>query len=97
VGVLALRDTFDYEISWIAGQNNPPAPNSQDSGISKTGVVIVFDPPSNIRKYPNEEILCSVREKKTINIYGSTGSWYWTDICGTMSVIDSSQVTFQPK
>jgi hypothetical protein len=64
VGVLALRDTFDYEISWIAGQNNPPAPNSQDSGISKTGVVIAFDPPSNIRKYPNEEILCSVREKR---------------------------------
>lgn len=71
---------------------------SSDSGISKTGVAIVFDPPSNVRKSPNaEEILCSVREKKTISIYNSTGSWYWTDVCGTMGVIDSSQVTFQPK
>ncbi|NJK45795.1 MAG: hypothetical protein HC933_17385 [Pleurocapsa sp. SU_196_0] len=103
VAVLALmRDTFDYKVPWIPVpwipvQSNTPTPNSQDSGISKTGVAIVFDPPSNVRKSPNEEILCSIREKKTINVYGSTGSWYWTDICGTMEVIDSSQVTFQPK
>jgi hypothetical protein len=98
VAVLALmRDTFDYKVPWIPVQSNTPTPISQDSGISKTGVAIVFDPPSNVRKSPNEEILCSVRERKTISIYGSTGSWYWTDICGTMGVIDSSQVTFQPK
>jgi hypothetical protein len=98
VAVLALmRDTFDYKVPWIPVQSNTPTPTSQDSGISKTGVAIVFDPPSNVRKSPNEEILCSIREKKTINVYGSTGSWYWTDICGTMGVIDSSQVTFQPK
>ena len=98
IAVLALmRDTFDYKIPWISAQNNTPTPILQDNSISKTGVAIVFDPPSNIRKSPNEEILCSVREKKTINIYGSTGTWYWTDICGTMGVIDSSKVTFQPK
>lgn len=98
VAVLALmRDTFDYKVSWIPVQSNTPTPISQDNGISKTGIAIVFDPPSNVRKSPNEEILCSVQEKKTINVYGSTGSWYWTDICGTMGVIDSSQVTFRPK
>lgn len=62
MGVLALmRDTFDYKVPWILVQGNASTPNSQDSGISKTGVAIVFDPPSNIRKSPNEEILCSVR------------------------------------
>jgi hypothetical protein len=98
VVVLALmRDTFDYKIPWITVQSNTPKATSQDSSISKTGVAIVFDPPSNVRKSPNGEILCSVREKKTINVYSSTGSWHWTDICGTMGVIDSSQVTFQPE
>jgi hypothetical protein len=37
------------------------------------------------------------REKKMINVYSSTASWYWTDICVTMGVTDSSQVTFQSK
>jgi len=55
---------------------------------------VVFDPPSNVRTAPNGPILCSVRERITINIYGSTGSWYYTDACGTTGVIDSSQLQF---
>ncbi|MDR9899771.1 hypothetical protein G7B40_035220 [Aetokthonos hydrillicola Thurmond2011] len=65
--------------------------------VSRTGVAIVFDPPSNIRESPNGRILCSVRRPTTINIYGSTGSWYYTDVCGTMGVIHSSQITFRAR
>ncbi len=64
--------------------------------ISKSEVAIVFDPPSNVRKSPNGESLCSVLDRTTIKIYGSTGEWYYIDVCGTMGVISSSQVTFQP-
>lgn len=98
VAVLALvRDTFNFTIPGIPVQSEASSLTSQGSGISKTGVAIVFDPPSNIRKSPSGEILCSVREYKTINIYGSPGSWYYPDTCGTMGMIHGSQITFQPK
>jgi hypothetical protein len=58
-------------------------------------VASVFAPPSNVRKSPNGEILCSVSQKKLINLYGTIGSWYYTDICGSMGVIDASQISLQ--
>jgi hypothetical protein len=62
VAVLALmRDTLDFTIPGFSGQNNLSPSTVQSSCISKTGVAIVFDPPSNIRKSPNGESLCSVR------------------------------------
>ncbi|MEY3867998.1 MAG: hypothetical protein RLZZ338_1889 [Cyanobacteriota bacterium] len=61
---------------------------------TRAGVAIVFDPPSNVRKYPNGEVLCSVRSRTNINIYGSIGEWYYTDVCGQIGVIHSSQVRF---
>ncbi len=64
------------------------------SATSNTGVALVYDPPSNVRVSPNGAILCSVRERTSINLYGSTGSWYYTDVCGKMGVINSSQIRF---
>ena len=64
------------------------------SSTSQAGSAIVFDPPSNVRVSPNGAILCSVQRKTTINIYGSSGSWYNTDICGTMGVISRDQIRF---
>jgi hypothetical protein len=61
---------------------------------SSAGVALVFDPPSNVRVSPNGQILCSVRKRTSINIYGSTGSWYYTNVCGRMGVINSSQIRF---
>jgi len=61
---------------------------------SRIGAAIVFDPPSNVRVSPNGEILCSVKERTTINIYGSVSSWYYTDVCGPMGFINFSQVRF---
>lgn len=73
-----------------------PTPTRLTPQIYKAEVAIVFDPPSNVRQSPNGNFLCSIRERTTINIYSSTGDWYYTDICGTMGVIHSSQITFQP-
>ena len=55
---------------------------------------VIFDPPSNIRTSPNGEILCSIKNTKSISIYGSIGSWDYTDVCGDMGVIHSSQIRF---
>jgi hypothetical protein len=55
---------------------------------------LVFDPPSNVRATPNGEILCSVEASTYINIYENSGSWYRTDACGQIGVIDSSQIRF---
>jgi hypothetical protein len=54
----------------------------------------VFDPPSNVRRSPNGNILCSVKTRQSINIYGSVGSWYYTDVCGAIGVIDAGQLKF---
>lgn len=76
---------------------SPPQPQATNSPIiSDSGVAIVFDPPSNVRKTPNGEIICSVIERGAINISGSTENWYYTDVCGTRGVIHRSQITFQP-
>jgi len=61
---------------------------------SRVRSAIVFDPPSNVRASPNGSILCAVRERSTINLYGSVGSWYYTNVCGTMGVIHSGQIRF---
>ena len=67
---------------------------SSQSSTSQSGAAIVFDPPSNVRTSPNGEILCSIQKRTTINIYGSSGSWYNTDACGTMGVISKDQIRF---
>jgi hypothetical protein len=64
------------------------------STTSQSGAAIVFDPPSNVRVSPNGAIICSVKRRTTINIYGSVGSWYKTDVCGTMGVISADQIRF---
>ncbi len=84
----------DSDTSPSSVDQNNSAKSPSSNVVSKTGVAIVFDPPSNVRKSPNGEILCSVRKRKTIDIYDSIGSWYYTDICGTIGVIHSSQIEF---
>jgi hypothetical protein len=61
---------------------------------SQAGVAIVFDPPSNVRSTPNGQILCSVRTRGSINIYGQEGEWYVTDFCGPRGFIHRSQIRF---
>jgi hypothetical protein len=54
----------------------------------------VFDPPSNTRIAPDGDILCSVESQKRIQVYGSQGSWFYTDVCGKMGVIHFRQIKF---
>lgn len=65
------------------------------SSIPQTERAVVFAPPSNVRDTPNGNILCSIDRAISIDVYGSTGDWYYTDACGSMGVIHSSQIRFQ--
>ncbi len=65
-----------------------------DSQQSRTGSAFVFDPPSNVRVSPNGDVLCVVRSRQNIDLYGSKGDWYYTDVCGSMGLINSSQLRF---
>jgi len=58
--------------------------------------VRVFAPPSNVRTEPNGQIICTIQNAKTITTYGiynygEKGNWQYTDACGKLGVIDSSQ------
>ncbi len=70
------------------------AQNRNSKLKAKIQGAVIFDPPSNIRTSPNGEILCSIKNTKSISIYGSIGSWDYTDVCGDMGVIHSSQIRF---
>jgi hypothetical protein len=61
---------------------------------SELKTAMVLSPPANVRKTPNGNVLCSIKSSRMINIYGANGSWYYTDACGPIGVIHSSQVQF---
>jgi hypothetical protein len=61
-----MRDTFDYKVPWIPAQSNTPTLTSQDSGILKTGVAIVFDPPSNVRKSQTKRYYARFERKRRL-------------------------------
>lgn len=66
----------------------------EETNIPRSRQALVFDPPSNVRASPNGDILCSVNDRRDINIYGSDGGgWYYTDACGQIGVIHHSQIT----
>jgi hypothetical protein len=69
--------------------------SSPSRNSSSARKAFVFDPPSNIRTEPNGSVLCSITTPTTINIYGSLGSWYYTDACGETGVVHSSQIRFR--
>jgi hypothetical protein len=73
----------------------------------KKRVVSVANQPLYIRTSPAEEplyntitapnnksLVCTVINATSINIYGSVGSWYYTDVCKRTGVVHSSQIRF---
>jgi hypothetical protein len=54
----------------------------------------VFSPPSKVRMGPNDSTICTLRAKTTITTYGryEGGDWFYTDACGKLGVIHSSQI-----
>jgi serine/threonine-protein kinase len=60
--------------------------------VAQSSEVFVYDPPSNVRKTPNGQIICSVKTPTTIKTYGYTNGWYQTNFCGSDGYIHESQV-----
>ena len=58
----------------------------------------VPNPPSNIRTAPDGKILCTVKEKAQITLRGTSnikdknGEWLYTDYCGKIGFIHSTQI-----
>lgn len=63
-------------------------------GQNNLETAFVPKPPSNVRLTPNGTILCTLTSRMTINIYGNQGEWFYTDACGSMGLIHSSQLQF---
>jgi hypothetical protein len=60
------------------------------------GIGVIFDPPSKIRKRPNGEVVCTIRDITAIELAGGVidgGEWYRTRACGG-GVIHKSQIRF---
>lgn len=61
------------------------------------GMGLVFAPPSYVRASPNGKPLCTITKETQIKLLGSTnikdnnGFWVYTDHCGKMGVIHSTQ------
>lgn len=81
-------------------KQNPSVTTQTERTTSNAGAAIVFAPPSNVRESPSGRILCSVTKRTTIRVHGSTnvydknGVWIYTDVCGTMGVIHSTQIRY---
>jgi hypothetical protein len=54
----------------------------------------VFSPPSKVRMGPDDTTICTLRAKTRITTYGryEGGDWFYTDACGKLGVIHSSQI-----
>lgn len=54
----------------------------------------IFSPPSNVRIGPNDRILCTLSRQTTITTYGqyNDSDWFYTDTCGKLGLIHSSQL-----
>ncbi|MGK7956791.1 MAG: hypothetical protein AB4063_16310 [Crocosphaera sp.] len=63
--------------------------------VAQSNRLLIYDPPSNVRKTPNGQIICSIKTPTTIEAYGYTDGWYKTNVCGSNGYIHKSQVRFQ--
>ncbi|CAA6813098.1 MAG: Unknown protein, partial [uncultured Thiotrichaceae bacterium] len=59
------------------------------------------DPPTNIRKTPNGEVLCQLQQQQMVTVYNGTplqhngANWYQTQVCGSdrWGVVHESQIS----
>jgi hypothetical protein len=67
---------------------------SQPSQRTREKTWIVYDPPSNVRYSPNGEVLCTIPDKRTVQIRGNAvNGWYPTPACeGADGWIHESQI-----
>lgn len=66
---------------------------------SAAPIATVIDPPSNVRDSPNGNIICTIPDRRQINVYryaDAANQWLYTNACGsnTDGVIHISQIRF---
>ena len=68
--------------------------DQRSSNQSQREQWLVYDPPSNVRSSPNGEVLCVIRDRRTIWTYGDPrNGWYRTPACdGADGWINESQI-----
>jgi hypothetical protein len=52
----------------------------------------VMSPPSHVRMGPDGEIICTLQKTQSITTYGYYKDWLYTDACGKLGLIHSSQI-----
>jgi hypothetical protein len=76
-------------------------PPDVDTEIWNGDIWQIHNPPSNIRVAPDGKILCTISKKTKINLRGTsnvkdkTGEWLYTDVCGKIGFVHSSQVQME--
>lgn len=63
--------------------------------IAQTNQGVIHTPPSNIRKTPNGELVCSIEVVTEISLYRYNHGWYLTNACGNWGYIHESQLTIK--
>ena len=81
-------------LALVCGTAPSVAAPSPSANASYPGVAIVFDPPSNVRRQPGGNFLCSIDTRQSIRVGQAQGNWYPTPACGTNGFIHKSQVRF---
>ncbi len=52
----------------------------------------VFSPPSHVRMGPTDAIICTLQTSQSITTYGHYQDWLYTNACGKLGLIHSSQI-----
>jgi hypothetical protein len=52
----------------------------------------VLSPPSHVRMGPKDEIICTLQTSQSITTYGHYEDWVYTNACGKLGLIHSSQI-----
>ena len=92
---------FSLLTSFLLGSANMitttifPVSQSSTAIAQSPSQAVIFDPPSNVRRTPNGQIICSIKAVTSIYVYGYTNGWYGTSVCGSDGYIHESQIRFQ--
>lgn len=85
------------EVSSVKGATPPDV----DTEVWNGDIWQVHNPPSNVRVAPDGKVLCTIAKKTKINLRGTSnikdknGEWLYTDACGKIGFIHSSQVQME--
>jgi Helicobacter pylori protein of unknown function (DUF874) len=96
----AEKTKLDQEKKEVANLKKVTPPDV-DTEIWNGDIWQIHNPPSNIRVAPDGKILCTINKKTKIKLRGTsnvkdkTGEWLYTDVCGKIGFIHSSQVQME--